>query len=292
MSEEEFSPISRLVMAVVALVFGFYTITVANFLYHEGFVAVMSTLTPASNIPGEQWFLTPFMIPIYFYFYRGFSTVGGIILVMLAYYLWKGESWAYPMAILATALPTMFNVLPIIPYIAHVMPLVGGMPPTMISVVLGMVMFIILIVCKKSDLLEKLVKCIVLIDMGMLGGITAVFCMPGTKAASTMAVLSYGSQNPTPLVSPMNAIIGFSWPLQYFCWGACLAGIYLLAKGSRKGWFVSLFAGITGIIANYPTQIVRMVTTDYLMAGLLGTVLVIALLIPPFKKKLITEEER
>jgi hypothetical protein len=290
MSEEGFSAVARLVMGLVALIFGFYTIIVAPLLYHINFQAVMSIVVPNSNTPGTQYFLTPFVVPMFFYFYRGFSTVGGIILVLVAYYLWKGELWAYPVAILATALPTMFNVLPMIPYIAHVMPVQGGMPPATTTVVFGMAVFIILLVCKKSDLLEKLAKAIVFITAGMLGGITAVFCMQGTKALSTASVMANAAQNPGPLVMPEMSILGFSWPLQMFTVGASLAGIYMMAKRSRKGWWLLMFAGVAGIVANYPTQIVRMVTTDFLMAGLLGTVLVIALVIPPFKKRLIEEE--
>ena len=67
----------------------------------------------------------------------------------------------------------------------------------------------------------------------------------------------------------------------------CILAIPLLAERKPAGWWLALIAGTTVVVANFPTHFTRMVTVDFLVAGILGLILVILLLIPSFKKNLI-----
>ena len=69
----------------------------------------------------------------------------------------------------------------------------------------------------------------------------------------------------------------------------CIIAIPLVAEKKALGWWMSLVVGVTLIIANLPTQIIRMETVDFLFAAIFGAVLLVFLLLPKFKKDLIEE---
>jgi len=180
----------------------------------------------------------------------------------------------------------MFSVVTFVPWVAHV----GGMAPSLIIIVVGVLVYLIVLLFPRSDKLEKVARACVFTLLGVLGGLVSTYAMQGTKAMMQVAVAAHSTQNPAPLLNPAAAIIGFSWPLQVFTTLMIVAAIYLLAKRNPRGWWLALIAGSTAIVANFPTQIVRMITPDFLYAGILAVLLVISLLIPAFKKRLIGEE--
>ena len=94
-------------------------------------------------------------------------------------------------------------------------------------------------------------------------------------------------------VDPMITVYGFEAPLNFIAFTMCIIAIPLLASRSYKlmGWWLGLIAGVTVIIANYPTHFIRMQTSDFFVAGTLGVLLVISLVIPSLKEKLLTADE-
>ena len=288
---EETSKTANLVMAVVSLGFGLFIVFVGPFILQITYEAVLNVVLTAGSVPGQQFFYTPFTVPMFFYFYRAIGVMGGIFCILLSYSLWKGKSWAWPLTLLAIALPTIFSVLSLIPYMAHVMPLIGGMPPSLVIVLVGMVVYWIVLLFPRSDKMEKAARLCAFTFLGLLAGEAAVFCMQGAKVLGGVAHLSFGSNNPAPVLNSLITIFGFSWPLQIFTVIMCVAAIYLLAKRDPRGWWLGLIAGVTGMVANFPTQIVRMITVDFLITGILALLVVVSLMIPAFKKRLIEERE-
>jgi hypothetical protein len=53
-----------------------------------------------------------------------------------------------------------------------------------------------------------------------------------------------------------------------------------------EGWYLALIAGLAVALANFPTHIIRMQTSDFFVAGSLGLGLAVVTLIPTFRKAL------
>ena len=292
MSEEryEVSATARLVMGAVSLIFGLFIVFAGPFILQIGYEAVLNEVLSAGGTPPpppNQYYYTSFVVPMFFYFYRAIGVLGGIACILTSFALWKGKSWAWSVTIAGIALPTIFTVLSIIPHLAHV----GGFPPSIIIIVAGMLAYWIILLFPRSDKMEKAARVTVFTLLGLLAGEAAVFCMQGTKALGGMAELSFNTNNPGFVLNESIKIFGFSWPLQIATVIMCVLAIYLLAKRNSKGWWIGMGAGVTGMIANFPTQIIRMVTIDFLFTGILALLLVVALMFPAFKKKLIEENE-
>jgi hypothetical protein len=286
----EVSATARLVMGAVSLIFGLFIVFAAPFILQMTYEAVWRVVLTAGGTPPpppNQYYYTPFVVPMFFYFYRAIGIVGGISCIITSYSLWKGKSWAWPVTMLGIALPTIFSVLSVIPHMAHV----GGMPPSIWIIVAGLFAYWIVLLFPRSGKIEKAAKISVFTLLGLLAGEAAVFCMQGTKALGSIAEMSYVANSPGPVLNEAIKIFGFSWPLQIATVIMCVLSIYLLAKRNPKGWWLGLGAGVTGMIANFPTQIIRMRTVDFLFTGILALLLVVALMIPAFKKKLIGENE-
>ena len=96
MRELTFSSTARVGMAITCLVFGIFTLFIGPFIIQISFEAVLNVVIfGSSTLPPTGFFYTAFVVPYFFYFYRGIGIVGGVICIIMAYYLWKGETKAY-----------------------------------------------------------------------------------------------------------------------------------------------------------------------------------------------------
>jgi hypothetical protein len=75
--------------------------------------------------------------------------------------------------------------------------------------------------------------------------------------------------NKPMFTDPMITIYGFDAPLNFIAFTFCIVAIPLLATRKPAGWWLALVAGGSVIIANYPTHIIRMQTSDFFVAGTL-----------------------
>jgi len=283
MNEVRISKTARKIMAIISLVYGFFVAIIGPILIEMTLQFLLGTIVPL--IPSDPHLaMAPGFISTWFFALRSIDVVAGITLVLIAYYLWKGESWAWPVALSAISLPTIFGVLTTLPYIVHV----GTPPPAMIILIFGLVTYLIVLLLKRCDKIEKLARAIVFTLLGVIAGQINVLIMHGIKGL-------YDNPDVPLLIDPKIAIYGFEAPLNLIALIMCILAIPLLANRRAKmktiGWFLGLIAGISVIIANLPTHIIRMVTQDFLLAGILGIVLTISLLIPAFRSRLIKGED-
>ena len=118
MKDESFTPTARKIMAIVVLVFGLLVVFAGPFLIQSTLDAVMEKV--ASLIPTKpQFILTGVLLPIAFITMRGVGIVAGITLALIAYPLWKGEEWAWPVALSCLSLPTIFGLFTSLPYLVQ-----------------------------------------------------------------------------------------------------------------------------------------------------------------------------
>jgi hypothetical protein len=283
MNDERISTRAYHITAIVALVYGLFAAIVTPLLIEVTYQVLTTTIV--TLIPSDpELTLAPGFITTWFFAQRGISVVAGITLVVISYKIWKGESWTYPITLSCISLPTIFGVLTVLPYLVHV----GGPPPAIFVIVLGLISFFIVILIKRGDKLEKIARLLVFTLLGVTAGQINVLIMHGIKGIF---------DNPdAPLLSdPANAIYGFEVPLNVIGMLMFILAIPLLANSNPKkrtlGWNLGVIGGIAVVVGNFPTHFIRLVTNDFLLAGILGAALVISLLIPVFKSRLIGKDE-
>jgi len=280
MKDESFTPAARKTMAILAIVIGLFVTFVGPFLIQSSLDAIMEKI--ASLIPTQpQFTLTGVLLPIAFITLRGIEVVAGIALMLIAYPLWKGEKWAWPVALCCLSLPTMFGVITTLPYIVQF-----GKPSSAgLILLIGLITFWTFLLLKKGDRTTKIARFFTFTMLGVVPGHLIVMVNHGIKGL-------IDRPNKPMFTDPMITIYGFEAPLNFIALIMCIVAIPLLASRSRKlsGWWLGLIAGVTVIIANYPTHFVRMQTSDFFVAGTLGVLLVISLLIPVLKERLLEAE--
>jgi len=278
---------SRLIMAITCLAFGIYMIVVHPMLIGATYAEYLNFTILEG--PPPKTFLRCVVIPMFWYFYRGIGILMGVILVCITYSLLKGASWAWPMAITCIGTATIFTVQPFVQHVAHVTAGGGGMAPCIPSMFVGVVAFLIVLVLPRSGKKEKLARLSVFTLLGIEGGLVSVYIVQSTMKMTLMGSMAAASSTASIILNPDIAILAFSWPLQVFTTGLLIAAMFGLAKRTSKGYWYAIFAGVLSMVANYPTQIVRMETVDFFIGGTLGLLIVVCLLIPAVKNSLIDE---
>jgi hypothetical protein len=275
--EENFSKAARRAMAILAIIYGLFGAYVVPVLAGITFNRLVQKLLRLM-VEDPHYNLAPKMLTIWFTGMLGITFVASIILIATAYPLWKGKSWAWPVALSCISLPTIFAVIEILPYVVHM----GKPPLTMISLLVGLAVYLTFVLLRKGKGIEKAARFVVFTLLGVVAGHINVLTMHGFKG-----VLDWPQ---SPLFSALQeAIYAVEAPANFIAMGLCIIAIPLLAAGKKRGWWLALFAGSVVIAVNYPTHFIRMVTSDFFMAGTLGLALVVSLIVPPFRKALLGE---
>ncbi len=284
MNDERISTRAYRVIAIVAIFYGLFSAIVAPILIEVTYQILSQTIV--ALIPVDPHLtLTPGFITTWFFAQRGVDVVAGITLIVISYKIWKGENWTYPIALSCISLPTIFGVLTTLPFLVHVP---GTPPPAIFIIVLGLISYFIVILVQRGDKLAKIARLVVFTLLGVTAGQINVLIMHGVKGI-------FDNPDAPLLTDPMIAIYGFEVPLNVIGMLMLIFAIPLLANSTLKrktlGWNLGVIGGVAVAIANFPTHFIRMQTNDFLLAGILGTVLVISLLIPAFKSRIIGNDE-
>jgi hypothetical protein len=279
--DDNFTPAARKTMAILVLVFGLFVVLVGPFLIQSTLDAVtekIATLIPTN----PDFILAGVLLPIAYIIMRGIDVVAGIALVLIAYPLWKGERWAWPAAIGCLSLPTMFGLFTSLPYLVQF----GKPAPAAAVLLTGLVTYWWVLMLKNGDRTDKISRFFTFTMLGVVPGHIIVLVNHGVKGL-------IDRPDKPMFTDPMITIYGFEAPMNFIAFLMCIIAIPLLASRSYKlvGWWLGLIAGATVIVANYPTHFVRMQTSDFFVAGTLGVLLVISLLVPAFKERLLAIQD-
>ena len=277
MNDQDFSQKNRQVLTILIIAYGLFVIIGAPFLIQGSLDAVIARVAP--KIPEEPDFaLTVVFLPIWFFIMRAIDFVAGITLVVVAYPFYKGEKWTWPVVLSALSLPTMFGVLTSLPHLVQY-----GRPPAAGLVLLfGLVIFWLVLLLKNSSKVEKWARFFTFTLLGVTAGHINVLVMHSIKNIIVRPDAPYFKE-------PMYTVYTYEGPFNFIALIFCIVAIPLLASEGKKlaGWYLALIAGIVVTLANYPTHIIRMQTSDFFVAGSLGLGIVIVTLIPVFKKALL-----
>ncbi len=279
MNDVKDSIAARRTMAILAVVLGLFIVIFGPSLIQSTLDALMEKI--ASLIPTQpNMVLAGVLLPTFFFIFRGFDMVAGITLVLIAYPLWKGETWAWPVALSCISFPTLFGIYTSLPFLVQF----GKPAPAALLLIFGLITFWTFLLIKVGSRIEKTARFFVFTMLGIVPAHIIVLVNHGVKGLM--------DRPDKPLFTdPMITIYGFEAPMNFIAFVMCIIAIPLLASRKQTGWWLGLIAGVTVIVANYPTHIIRMQTSDFLVAGTLGVLLTISLLIPAFKASLLGKQD-
>jgi hypothetical protein len=224
----------------------------------------------------------PVMVSYFYPFWRVALITVGIVLLMTGYAFLRGEKWAWPVALSALSVPCIAGGHMIVPWFNFV---ARGIPPAMFILLVGLLAYLALLLIPKVDRMQKVTNLVVF----FLLGLTAAESFVNGFATTRMLLARPGA----PMFQGVEwSILTVGGPLDWVVAVAAFLAIPLLAARKRLGWYVGLGAGLLAVIANFPTHYVRGVTLDYLYNGILGLALVIVLLIPAFRVRLVGETHK
>ncbi len=277
MESQDFAPKTRLYLAILMAAFGLFVVIAGTFLVQGSMDAILARVVP--KIPQEPDFaMTAKVLPTFFIIMRGINFVAGITLIVNAYFFYQGEKWAWSVALLASALPTIFGVLHNLPHIVQY-----NRPPAAISILLfGLVTYLLVLLLKPGTKTQKWARFLVFTMLGVTAGHINVLVMHSLKNIITRPDAPYFSDI-------MYTVYTFEGPINFIAFVFCILAIPFLASENKKftGWMLALIAGVSVALANFPTHFIRMQTSDFFVGGSLGLGLVIFTLIPSFRKALL-----
>ncbi len=224
---------------------------------------------------------TVWLVSFFFPFWSTMSLIGGIVLLVIALPLYRGERWTRGLALLCLAAPSIGGAYMIVPWMNFVGSAQGGFPPAVTIMTIGLIPYFAILLAEKVDLTQKAVDFL-------------VFLMLGVSAAENFANghaafrILFGHPA-RPLFAEGIAITYFGWLALWVGMALCIAAIYLLGEKKMSGWYAGMIGGLVTMVASGATHYVRHATNDYLYGALMGLSIVIMLLIPVFKKRLLTE---
>lgn len=221
------------------------------------------------------------LVSFFFPFWSTLSFIAGIVLLVIALPLYRGERWTRGLALLCLAVPSIGGAYMIVPWMNFIGSEKGGFPPAVIPMTIGLIPYFVLLLAEKVDWKQKMAEFLVFLMLG----VTAAENFANGHAAFRIL---YGHPK-RPLFAEDIAITYFGWLALWVGMGLCIAAIYLLGQKKLSGWYAGLIAGLVTLVASGATHYVRHATNDYLYGALMGLSIVVMLLVPFFKQRLLNE---
>lgn len=235
--------------------------------------------TAEGNPQAPLLVLTTWLVSFFYPFWTALSFVGGLALLAVAKPLYEGKPWARGVALLALAMPSMGGAYMIVPWMNFVGSKQGGFPPAVIIMSVGLIPYFAILLADRGDWMQK-------------GVDFAVFMMLGVTAAENFANghaafrVLYGHPM-RPMFAEDISVLWLSWPVLWIAWIFLMIAIYEFAVRKESAVYYTLIAGAATVIASGATQTVRTATYDYLYGALMGLSLVVLMLVPVVKQRLL-----
>jgi hypothetical protein len=271
---KETSQQTRLIITILVVLVGLFLVAAAPFIIQTSLERVLSDLVAVSQ--EKPKFTSGITLFSFFYpLWRAFAFLAGIVLLAFSPSIYRGEDWTYALILAACAIPSVGGMFMFLPYISWV----GGFPLPMVVSWVGLAGFWGAILLRKSNRVAKWADFLALTFIGMLTTHSFVIGIAAQRMLLT--------RPEKPLFAGIEWwILTLSGEVNWAGTLMLLAAIPLLALRRKVGWHLAFLSGLSILVINIPTQILRTKTLDYLYGALLALGLLIILNIPAFKKKL------
>jgi hypothetical protein len=288
MSSTNLSPQYRTTVVIIIIIAAILMIAVVPFISFnmvnpivEGQLARIEQFTAEGNPQAPLLKLTPWLVSFFFPFWGTLSLIAGIALLVVVKPFTRGELWARGMALLCLAVPAMGGAYMIVPWMNFIWSAQGGFPPAVIIMVTGLIPYFVIILTEKVDRTTKLASFFVFL---MLGVSSAESFANGHAAFRIL----FGHPM-RPLFAEGIAITYVGWLGLWIGAGLTIAAIYQLGAKRLSGWYVGIIGGLVTLVASGATHYVRHATIDYLLGAVFGLIIVILLLAPTVKQRLLSD---
>jgi hypothetical protein len=222
---------------------------------------------------------TVWLVSFFFPFWSTMSLIAGIVLLAIAIPFYRGERWTRGLALLCLAVPSIGGAYMIVPWMNFIGSAQGGFPPAVTMMTVGLIPYFAILLAEKVDVTQKIVEFLVFLMLG----VTAAENFANGHAAFRILF----GHPARPLFAEGIAITFFGWLSLWVGMGLCIAAIYLLGEKKISGWYAGLIGGLVTVVGSAATHYVRHATNDYLYGALMGLSIVVMLVIPIFKERLI-----
>ena len=241
--------------------------------------ARIEKFTAENNPQAPLLAYTVWLVSFFFPFWSTMSLIGGIILLVIALPFYRGERWTRGLALLCLAMPSIGGAYMIVPWMNFIGSAQGGFPPAVTIMTVGLIPYFVILLAEKVDVTQKVVDFLVFLMLG----VTAAENFANGHAAYRILF----GHPARPLFAEGIAITYFGWLALWVGMALCIAAIYLLGEKKVSGWYAGLIGGLVTLVASGATHYVRHATNDYLYGALMGLSIVVMLVIPVFKQRLL-----
>ncbi|RLC73836.1 MAG: hypothetical protein DRI81_14635 [Chloroflexi bacterium] len=268
---------NRSIMAILLVGAGLFMVAVVPFL-------VQSTLDPMlqglmKKVAEDPSYASgPMLMAIFSPLCRALIMVAGVTAILIAYPLWQGEGWTWPVALTCLAVPAIGGMYMMLPFVSFVK---DTFPPPMPIILTGLIGYWGILLLKKSERAQRVVDFIVFTLLGVATG--------GGFVLGFGAMRQLMSRPGKPLfINTKIASLTVGGPLNWICAFFVFAAIPLLAQRKALGWWLALIGAVSAVVGSLPTYFISL--SGYYLIGIAsGTILTVTLLIPSVKRRLIEE---
>lgn len=242
-------------------------------------IARIEKFTAEGNPSAPLLTLTTWLVSFFYPFWGTMSFIGGVVLLVIAKAFYEEKEWTRGLALLCLAMPSMGGAYMIVPWMNFVGSKEGGFPPALIIMMIGLIPYFTLLLAEKGNIKQKVADFF-------------VFLMLGVSAAENFANghaafrILYGHPK-RPLFAEGISITYFTWLGLWVAFGLLTAAIYNLGTRNRTGWYLALIGGSLAFVISGATHYVRHATLDYLYGSLMGLSIMVMMLVPFFKKRVL-----
>jgi hypothetical protein len=274
----EISPGARLALTILAVVIGIFLVGLTPLLVQRSLDPVLAELLVV--VQDRPQFLSGINLFTLFYpLWRALCFIAGITLFVTAPSIYRGRTWTRPVALTAYAMPSIGGMFMFLPYVSWVE---DSFPIPMIISWVGLAGFWCTLLLRKTDWRQKLVEWLVFTFMGMVATHSFVIGIGAARQLMT--------RPGRPLYEGLEWwILTMAGDIDWIATLMIVIAIPLLAMQKKIGWWMTVIAAFSILAIDAPTQLIRTSTLDYLYGSLLAAGLLLWLLIPSFKRRLLGE---
>ncbi len=268
----------RTILAALAVVIALFLLIATPILVQNSLDPVLRELMIV--VEERPQFLSGISLFTFFYpLWRALCFIAGAALLVMAPSIYKGEDWTIPVALTAYAMPSIGGMFMFLPYVSWVE---GSFPIPMVISLVGLAGFWATLLLRKSDRMQKTVDMLTFTFIGML--------------ATHAFVLGVGAARQLMTRPDQPHYQGVEWwiltmlgDINWIAAAGLIIAIPLLAMRRRAGWYLALIAALSILLIDAPSQLIRTSTLDYLYGSLLAIALLLWLLIPAFRRRLVQD---
>ena len=225
---------------------------------------------------------TPYLVSFFYPLWMALGVFASIVVLVIARQYYDGKAWARGLALLCFAMPSMGGAYMLVPainftgfgkYVIY----------AMIISLLGLIPYFAILLGEKSNLKTKIWAAVTFLFLGIQGA---------HSFANGHASFRIQWMHPARPVWPSGTwVLWLGTQVMWLGTISVILAIYYLGCRKKTGWYLAVIGGATTMLANYWTHLVRGTTSDYILGGTFGLIIVVLMLVPSIGKLLYDESE-